>query len=84
MNPSPAGLTIDPAWLLATVTTVVSVLAGAVATIYRGRITDLQNVITRQDEMIDRLLTQIGRAADATEKSVTLAARERAQRRSGQ
>lgn len=69
-------MTLETPWVLATISAVVAALSSAVVTVYHGRIADLQRQALRQDELIDRLLNQVGRVADAADRSVSLAERE--------
>ena len=81
------GFRFDPAWVIAGIGLVVSTLCGTVAALYRGQIAALRERIAwleeegkRKDERTDRLIDQVGRAANAAERSVSLVERGRAQR----
>jgi hypothetical protein len=81
------GLRIDPAWLIATLLGLASTLTGTIAFLYRGQIAALQERIAwleeegkRKDERTDRLINQIGRAADGLDRTVSLVERERTRR----
>lgn len=82
------GFRVDPAWIVAVATGLLSTLTGTIAVLYRGQIAALRERIDwleeegkRKDERTDRLIQQVGRAADASERSVALAERERGTRR---
>jgi hypothetical protein len=81
------GLRIDPAWLIATLLGLASTLTGTIAFLYRGQIAALRERIAwleeegkRKDERTDRLINQIGRAADGLDRTVSLVERERTRR----
>lgn len=81
------GFNIDPAWVIATATMLLSMLTGTIAFLYRGQIAAMRERITwleqegrRKDERTDRLIQQVGRAANAVERSVQLVEKERAPR----
>jgi hypothetical protein len=78
------GFRVEPAWVIATLLAVVSTLTGTIAFLYRGQIEALRERITwlesegkHKDERTDRLIEQVGRAANVTDRSVSLAERER-------
>lgn len=77
------GVHIDPAWVVATGTALLSMLTGTITFLYRGQIQAMKDRIAwleqegkRKDERTDRLIQQIGRVANVTERSVSLAERE--------
>lgn len=74
-----AGFKLDPAWVIAAAGTVLSTLLGTISYLYRGQIGALRERIAwleeegqRKDERCDRLIDQVGRAANAAERSVSL------------
>ncbi len=78
------GFRIDPAWVIATATALLSMLTGTIAFLYKGQIEAMKDRIRwleeegrRKDERTDRLIAQVGRAANAAERSVSLAEKER-------
>lgn len=82
-----AGFNIDPAWVISMIMALLSMLTGTIAFLYRGQIAAMRERITwlqeeghRKDERTDRLIQQIGRAANAVERSVSLAEKERTPR----
>lgn len=81
------GFRVDPAWLVATAAGLLSTLTGTIAVLYRGqigalreRITWMEGELNDRNERIDTLIEQVGRAANAAERSVSLVEKERAQR----
>ena len=82
--PDPSGFRVDPAWVIATSTALLSVLTGTIAFLYKGQIEAMKDRIRwledegrRKDERTDRLIAQVGRAANAAERTVSLAEKER-------
>lgn len=82
------GLSIDPAWLIATIMALVSSLTGTVAFLYRGQIAALQARIKwleeegqRKDDRTDKLIAELHRTADVGDRAVSLVERERGTRR---
>lgn len=63
---------IDLPWIVAGLTTVIGSLATAVGITYRGQIKALENESRRKDELIDKLVRQIGRTADVQDRTVSL------------
>lgn len=79
-----SGLHVDPAWVIAAAGTVLTTLTTTIAVLYRGQIAALQariawmeNELKDRNVRIDTLIDQVGRAANAAERSVSLAERER-------
>ena len=69
------GLSIDPAWAIGMLMSTIGALVSALVVMWRQ--SQMEN--KRKDELIDRLLRQVGRAADVTDRTVSLA--EKRQRR---
>lgn len=83
----PPNFRVDPAWVIATLLAVVSTLTGTIAFLYRGQMDALRNRITwleeegqRKDERTDKLIQQVGRAANVTDRAVSQAEREHERR----
>jgi hypothetical protein len=74
--PPPPGGSIDPfiGWLLALV---LGGFTAALGVMWRQAVAESN----RKDELIDRLLNQVGRAAEATDRSVSLAEKRDRERR---
>lgn len=82
------GLSIDPAWLIATIAAVVSTLTGTIAVLYRGQVAALQARIAwceeeglKKDVRLDKLIAELHRTADVGDRAVSLVERERGTRR---
>lgn len=74
------GSGIDLPWVVAGLTTIIGSLATAVGITYRGQIKALENESKRKDELIDRLVRQIGRTADVQDRAITVVEQGRARR----
>lgn len=75
------GFRIDPAWVIAALTTAIGTLSTVVGILYRGQVKALETESRRKDELIDELILQIGRTADVQDRTVSVVEqRERARR----
>lgn len=63
---------IDPAWVIAGLTTTIGTLSTVVGILYRGQVKALETESRRKDELIDELVKQIGRTADVQDRTVSV------------
>lgn len=85
---APDGFRVDPAWVIATVAAVVSTLTGTIAILYRGQVAALQARITwceeegrKKDERTDKLIAELHRTVDVTDRVVARVENEKGIRR---
>lgn len=78
--PAQDGIRIEPAWIITAVSSIITALVTALGVTYRGQVQVLTSENKRKDDLVDRLIAQIGRAADAQDRTVTLIERGKAQR----
>jgi hypothetical protein len=72
---------IEPAWVIAGLTTTIGTLSTVIGILYRGQVKALETESRRKDELIDELVSQIGRAADVQDRTVSVVEqRERGRR----
>ena len=77
------GIQIDSGQALIAVSGVVSAMASGIALLYRNQIADLRAEGRRKDELIDRLLNQLGTLADVQDKGLDVVERSRERGRLG-
>lgn len=70
------GVRIDPSWVIITLLGTIGSLATAVTVLWRQSVAEGK----RKDELIDRLVRQIGRTADVQDRTVSLVEKERTRR----
>lgn len=63
------GLRIDPTWVIGMLMSAIGALVSGIVVMWRQSLAENK----RKDELIDRLLRQAGRAADVTDRTVSLA-----------
>lgn len=63
--------------MIALASGIVTSLVTAVGITYRGQIKALESESRRKDELIDKLVRQIGRTADVQDRTVSLVERQR-------
>lgn len=84
-----AGMGIDPAWAIAGLTTIIGTLSTVIGILYRNQVKAAEaesrraeaesrrvsDESRRKDELIDKLVRQIGRTADVQDRTVSLVER---------
>lgn len=81
------GIQIDPAWAIATVTSLLGIAGSVIALLYRAQVAALQDQINylkdeskTKDERTQRMIDQLNRVADVQDRGLTIVEAERRRR----